>query len=45
LYFVILGCGFSFDKYPNVRRWAAALEVRQSYGEGILKWCPDFSKV
>ncbi len=45
LYFVIFGCGFSFDKYPNIRRWAAALEGRQSYKEGILKWCPDFSKV
>ncbi|PSL19737.1 glutathione S-transferase family protein [Shimia abyssi] len=45
LYFVIVGCGFSFENYPNIRRWAAAFEARESYQQGILKWCPDFSLV
>ena len=44
-HFVLIGCGYPFEKYPNVSRWAAALEDRESYREGILKWCPDFSKV
>ncbi len=45
LYFVIYGCGFSFDKFPNIQRWAAAIEARKSYQEGVLKWCPDFAEV
>ena len=45
LYFVILGCGYSFEDYPNIRRWAAAFGDKESYQDGILKWCPDFSKV
>ncbi|MCY3879844.1 MAG: glutathione S-transferase family protein [Rhodobacteraceae bacterium] len=45
LYFVISGCGFSFDKFPNIKAWAAAFEDRESYREGILRWCPDFSRV
>jgi GST-like protein len=45
LYFVILGCGYSFDDYPNIRRWAAGFESRESYQKGILKWCPDFADV
>ncbi len=45
LYFVLLGCGYPFDKFPNITRWAAAFEGKKSYQEGVLKWCPDFSKV
>lgn len=45
LYFVIQGCGYAFDPYPNVQRWADAVAARESYREGVLKWCPDFSKV
>lgn len=45
LYFVLYGCGFPFDRYPNVQRWAAAFEAKESYQQGVLKWCPDFSKV
>lgn len=45
LHFVLIGCGFPFADYPNITRWAAAFEGRKSYREGILKWCPDFSKV
>jgi len=45
LYFVIFGCGYDFTPYPNIRRWAAAFEARESYRDGVLKWCPDFSKV
>ncbi len=45
LYFVIFGCGYSFEDFPNIRRWAAAFDDKESYRQGVLKWCPDFSKV
>ena len=45
LHFVLLGCGYPFARFPNISRWAAASRKRESYREGILKWCPDFSKV
>ena len=45
LYFVIEGCGYDFGKFPNIKRWAATLEARECYKDGIHKWCPDFSKV
>ncbi len=45
VHFVLVGCGYRFDDYPNIERWAAALQERESYREGILKWCPDFAEV
>ena len=45
LHFVLIGCGYPFERYPNISRWAAAFRDKESYREGILKWCPDFSKV
>ncbi len=45
VHFVLVGCGYPFENYPNVSRWAAAFRDRESYRDGILKWCPDFSKV
>ena len=45
LHFVLVGCGYPFENYPNITRWAASFEGRESFQEGILKWCPDFSKV
>ncbi|MXW90595.1 MAG: glutathione S-transferase family protein [Rhodospirillaceae bacterium] len=45
LHFVLVGCRYPFESYSNISRWAAALRDRQSYKDGILKWCPDFSKV
>ena len=45
LHFVLVGCGYPFENHPNVSHWAAAFEDRESYRDGILKWCPDFSKV
>lgn len=45
LHFVLDGCGYPFEKYPQIQRWASAFHDRKSYQEGILKWCPDFSKV
>ena len=45
VHFVLVGCGYPFGKYPNVARWAAAHRDRESYREGILKWCPDFAQV
>ena len=44
-HFVLVGCGYPFENHPNVSRWAAAVQDRESYRDGILKWCPDFSKV
>ncbi len=45
LHFVLIGCGYPFAKYKNITRWATQCESRESFKEGILKWCPDFSKV
>lgn len=45
LHFVLLGCGYPFEPYPNISRWASASREKESYQEGILKWCPDFSMV
>ena len=44
-HFVLVGCGYPFEGYPNISRWAQALQDRASYREGVLKWCSDFSKV
>ncbi len=45
VHFVLIGCGYPFENYPNITRWAKAFQERKSYQEGIIKWCPDFSKV
>lgn len=45
LYHVLVGCGYPYDAYPNIRRWAAACYTRESFREGVLKWCPDFATV
>ena len=45
LHFVLVGCGYSFENYTNIKRWVRGFENMKSYREGVLKWCPDFSKV
>ena len=45
LHFVLIGCGYPFGNYPNISRWAKSFRNRESYREGIIKWCPDFSRV
>ncbi|MDE2759021.1 MAG: glutathione S-transferase family protein [Paracoccaceae bacterium] len=45
LHFVLTGCGYPFERYSNISRWAGNLRNRKSFQEGVLKWCPDFSKV
>jgi len=45
LHFVLFGCGYPFENYPNITRWANALQAKECYKEGIIKWCPDFSKI
>lgn len=45
LHFVLVGCGYPFEPFPNITRWAEACAEKDSFKEGILKWCPDFSKV
>jgi len=45
LHFVLIGCGYPFENYANIMRWAEAFKIKKSYKEGIIKWCPDFSKV
>ena len=45
LYHVLIGCGYPFEKYENIARWAAAFLEKESFKEGVLKWCADFSKV
>ena len=44
-HFVLVGCGYDFNPYPNVVRWVASVQERESYRKGILDWCEDFSKV
>lgn len=44
VHFVLVGCGYPYHDYPNITRWAKAFEAKESYQEGIIKWCPDFSK-
>ena len=45
LHFVLIGCGYPFDEYHNITRWAKAFRDRESFQEGVLKWCPDFALV
>jgi len=45
LHFVLIGCGYPFEKYVNITRWADAFKEKKCYQEGIIKWCADFSKV
>ena len=45
LHFVLIGCGYPFDQYPNIQRWADAFRAKASFQEGVLKWCPDFALV
>jgi|TARA_B100000959_G_C14904175_1_gene592251 GST-like protein len=45
IYFVIVGCGYDFSLYPNIKRWAASVQERDSYRKGISDWCEDFAKV
>ena len=45
LYHVLIGCGYPFEKYENITRWAATFLEKESFQEGVLKWCADFSKV
>ncbi|WP_293449282.1 glutathione S-transferase family protein [Planktotalea sp.] len=45
LHFVLLGCGYPFENYPNIVRWAEAFAKKDSFKEGVLKWCADFADV
>jgi GST-like protein len=45
VHFVLIGCGYPFKDYPNISRWAATFNERDSYKKGVLDWCADFSKV
>ena len=45
LHFVLKGCGYPFENYPNIVRWAEAFSEKDSFKEGVLKWCPDFADV
>ena len=45
IHFVLVGCGYPFDGYPNIRRWADNFRTKPSFQDGVLKWCPDFSLV
>lgn len=45
LHFVLIGCGYPFDHYPNIKRWADNFGKRPSFQEGVIKWCADFANV
>ena len=45
IHFVLSGCGYNFASHPNITRWSSSFSDRESYREGILRWCSDFSQV
>ncbi len=45
VHFVLVGCGYPFERHPEVVRWADDSATRESFKTGVLKWCPDFAKV
>ena len=45
LHFVLKGCGYPFEQFPNIARWAKAFAEKDSFRDGVLKWCPDFAEV
>ena len=45
LHFVLIGCGYPFEQFENISRWADEFTAKPSFQEGIIKWCPDFAKV
>lgn len=45
VHFVLIGCDYPFEQYPNITRWAEAFREKESFKEGVLKWCADFSKI
>ncbi len=45
LHFVLKGCGYPFEQFPNIARWAKAFAEKDSFKDGVLKWCPDFAEV
>ena len=44
-HFALIGCGYPFEGYPNITRWAAEFRGKKSFRGGIIKWCPDFPDV
>ncbi len=45
IHFVLVGCGYPFKKFSNINRWSDECKDKPSFKEGVLNWCPDFSKV
>lgn len=45
LHFVLKGCGYPFEDFPNITRWAEGFAKKDSFKEGVLKWCPNFADV
>jgi glutathione S-transferase len=45
IHFVLVGCGYPFDRYPEIVRWAENVNEQKSFKSGVLQWCPDFAKV
>jgi glutathione S-transferase len=42
VHFTLIGANFSFDRYPAVQAWAARIRDRDSFQQGVLKWCAKF---
>jgi len=42
VHFTLLGAQFPFNEFPRVSAWAVAIRERQSFREGVLRWCPQF---
>ena len=45
IHFVLVGCGYPFERHPEVVRWAEDAADRKSFKSGVLEWCPDFASV
>ncbi len=45
IHFVLVGCGYDFDRFPKVMGWIEAARQRRSFQKAILEGCQDFADV
>ena len=45
IHFVLIGCGYPFERYPEIVRWAESVAQQKSFKSGVLDWCSDFADV
>lgn len=45
IHFVLIGCGYPYERYPHIVRWSEDVAGQESFKSGVLKWCSDFADV